>query len=74
MTDFKFSSDNVKELRRQSGLTQQKAAESIQLKSSASWRDWESGRFKMSKGNVEYFCLKNNISFEYILTISGNPL
>ena len=69
---FKFTKENVKALRESAGLTQQKAAESILLKSSASWRDWESGRSQMSPSTVEYFCLKNDISFKEVSKISGN--
>ena len=67
MSEFNFTKDDVRALREHVGLTQQKAAESIQLKSDASWREWESGKYKMSKGTVEYFCLKNGISFDEVL-------
>jgi DNA-binding transcriptional regulator YiaG len=72
--EFKFTEEDVKKLRKMAGLTQQKAAESMWLKSSSSWRDWENGRYNMSKGNVEYFCLKNEINFSKVLMNSGNPL
>lgn len=74
LSEFIFTKENVKALRKKACLTQQEAAESLRLKSSASWRDWESGKYQMSKGTVEYFCLKNEISFSEILTNSGNPL
>lgn len=74
MGKFIFTKENVRSLRQDAGLTQQKAAESIQLKSSASWRDWESGKYKMSKGTAEYFCLKNSINFAGVLVKSGNTI
>ena len=74
MGKFIFTKENVKSLRQDTGLTQQRAAESIQLKSSASWRDWESGKYNMSKGTVEYFCLKNGIDFAGVLIKSGNTI
>jgi DNA-binding transcriptional regulator YiaG len=73
-TKFKFTKEDVKGLRDSAGLTQQKASESILLKSSSSWRDWESGRSPMGKATVEYFCLKNNLCFESVLKESGNAL
>ncbi len=74
MTEFLFGIKDVKALRTAVKLTQQQAAESLQLKSSSSWRDWESGRHQMTKGHVEYFCLKNNLSFDQVLIDSGNSL
>jgi transcriptional regulator with XRE-family HTH domain len=67
LVEFNFTKDDVRALREKAGLTQQKAAESIQLKSGASWRDWELGKYRISKGTVEYFCIKNKISFNKTL-------
>jgi DNA-binding transcriptional regulator YiaG len=72
LNEFIFTKEDILTLRKEANFTQQEAAESLQLKSGSSWRDWESGRYKMSKGNVEYFCLKNNICFERVLACSGN--
>jgi predicted DNA-binding protein (UPF0251 family) len=69
---FKFTEKDVRAMRLKAGLTQQRAAESMLLKSSSSWRDWENSRFKMGKARVEYFCMKNNLCFNEILADSGN--
>jgi predicted DNA-binding protein (UPF0251 family) len=74
MLDFNFTKEDVKALRIRAGLTQQQASESIQLRSSSSWRDWESGKYKITKGTVEYFCLKNECSFQSVLKESGKTL
>jgi DNA-binding transcriptional regulator YiaG len=73
LSEFSFTKENVKALRKQAGLTQQQAAESIQRKTSASWRDWESGNYAMTKATVEYFCLKNNLSFKQVLASTQSP-
>ena len=54
---------NLKELRKEIGLSVAEAALQVHV-TSRSWSRYESGERKAPEGVIELFCIKNNINYE----------
>lgn len=54
---------NLKELRKEIGLSMAEAALQVHV-TPRSWARYESGERKAPKGVIELFCIKNNIEYK----------
>ena len=57
-----MNAENLKELRKEIGLSVAEAALQVHV-TSRSWARYESGERKAPEGVIELFCIKNNIDY-----------
>jgi len=55
------TSDEIKEVRLKTGLTQQQAAESVYRADGARWREWEGGKYRIDLAVWELFLIKSGL-------------
>jgi DNA-binding XRE family transcriptional regulator len=58
-----LNKEQVKDLRKRAGKTQEQAANDIHQSDGAYWRKFEDGSRNMPSDKIELFCLKNKITY-----------
>lgn len=72
LSDDKTFIERLKELRKQSGLTQQQVAEYLDITQSA-YAQWETGRINPKKETIQKFADLFNVSYDYLWHGTSEP-
>jgi len=72
LSDDKTFIERLKELRKQSGLTQKQVAEHLDITQSA-YAQWETGKLNPKKETIQKFADLFNVSYDYLWHGTGEP-